>query len=542
MSDDPLTTLRDAIAHHDWQAAFDAGSAVSIDDPAGEAERLDLLADAAWWLGRLDDCIAAREGAYRLYDGLGDGRRAGQCSVWLYEHHQMRVRPVIAATWLRRARAALEPHPESPEYGAMVLREAELAHGRGELDAAADAARSAVELGRRIRSADLEAEALQALGRVLIDLGDPEAGFARLDDAMLFAVEGRLRPYSTGKVFCSLVSACEEVGDLDRADEWTSATAAWSEQHPRAVFPGICRVHHAVVLKRRGLLAEAAAEAARAGEELLGSHLPNAAAAFAEMGDIRRRLGDLEAAAEAFGRAEEMTGQVCGGYALLRLAQGHVADARAAIDRCMAGCGSSPLSRAKLLPMLVHIAIAGDDLDEASAAASDLEQIADRYGSAFLLATALATRGRLRLAVGEPGALDTLRDACRAWQQLDVPYEVATTRTLIGEALRRAGDEHGAADSFGSAARLFDEIGAQLEARIASGDAPRRSLPGGLTEREVEVLRLTASGMTNSEIAGSLVLSVKTVSRHLSNIFTKIGVSSRSAATAFAFEHDIVRR
>ncbi len=540
MSTDQLSSIRDAIDRYDWQTAFDTARAASVDDAADEAERLDLLADAAWWLGRLDDCITARKQAYRRFEELGDERRSGQCAVWLYEHHLFRVRPVVAGTWLRRARAALEGHQESEEYGALRLREAELAHGSGELEVAADIARSVVELGRRLGSADLQAEALQTLGRLLIDLGDPDAGLASLDDAMLFAVEGRLRPYSTGKVYCSLISACEELGDLARAAEWTDVTAEWSEQHPRAIFPGICRVHHAVVLKRRGSLVEAAAEAARAGEELVGSHLPNAAAAYAEMGDIHRRLGDLDSADAAFIRAEEMTGRVCGGDALLRLAQGRVADARAAIDQCMASCGSAPLERAKLLPVFVHVAIADDDLDAAADAAADLERVAHRYGSTFLAATAHATRGRLQLAMGDDEALPTLREACREWQQLEVPYEVATMRTLIGEALRRAGDDAGALDAFTSASQLFDEIGAQLEARIASGDAPTPALPAGLTEREAEVLRLTASGMTNSEIAVELFLSAKTVSRHLSNIFTKIGVSSRAAATAFAFEHGIV--
>ncbi|MGH9185273.1 MAG: response regulator transcription factor [Acidimicrobiales bacterium] len=208
----------------------------------------------------------------------------------------------------------------------------------------------------------------------------------------------------------------------------------------------------------------------------------------------------------------------------------------------MATCGSALLPRAAVLPMFVHIAIAAGDLDEAAVAAADLEAIADTYGSAFLTATARSTRGRLQLARGDTDALDTLRDACRRWQELDVPYEVATMRTLIGEALRRTGDEDGAVDAFRAASRLFDEIGAQLEARIASGDAPPRALPAGLTEREAEVLRLTASGMTNGDIADALFLSTKTVSRHLSNIFTKIEVSSRAAATAFAFEHGIVDR
>ncbi|HEV7523833.1 MAG TPA: LuxR family transcriptional regulator, partial [Acidimicrobiia bacterium] len=200
MSDDAqLAAARLALSNCDWQRAYDAASGPGAHEAETGlvADRLDVLADAAWWLGRLDECIDAREGAYARYDELEDRRRAGQCAVWLYEHYCFKARPAIAGGWLRRARRALEDDAESIEYGALRLREAETAHGSGDLEAGAQAAREMVDLGRRLRSPDLEAEALQTLGRVLIDQGDPAEGLATLDEAMLFAVEGRLRPYST---------------------------------------------------------------------------------------------------------------------------------------------------------------------------------------------------------------------------------------------------------------------------------------------------------------------------------------------------------
>ena len=133
---DELDAVRDAIERHDWQTALDAARAVALDDPAGEADRADLEAEAAWWLGRLEDCIAAREHAYHLYDDLDDRRRAGQTAVWLWEHHAIYARPAIASGWLRRARRALEDDPECVEYGDLLLREAETAHGGGELEVA----------------------------------------------------------------------------------------------------------------------------------------------------------------------------------------------------------------------------------------------------------------------------------------------------------------------------------------------------------------------------------------------------------------------
>jgi ATP/maltotriose-dependent transcriptional regulator MalT len=536
---DELAPTRAALARRDWQLAYDSARGIVAGSPAREADRDDMLAEAAWWLGRLDDCIEARERAYRAFDELGEHRRAGQCAVWLWEHYAIGARPAIAGGWLRRARRALEGDTECVAYGALLLREAETAHGGGDLERAATLATEVVHLGRALRSHDLEAEALQTKGRVLIEQGAVNDGMGHLDEAMLFAVEGRLGPYSTGKVYCSLISACEDVGDFDRAAEWTEATMNWAQQHPFAIFPGICRVHRAVVLKRRGALAEAEREAARACEELVQSHVVNSAAAYAEVGDIRRRLGELDRAEEAFERARQLRGQPCGAVALLRLAQGRVDAAMSIVANCLDGTANR-LARSNLLPMFVHVAIAAGDLDGAAAALVELDEIATAFPTPELRATVLSTRGRLELAQHDvAAACSHLRQAVDSWQALDVPYEVATVRTLLGQALREGGDEPAAGESFAAAAALFDQIGAHLDARLVFRDT-KPALPAGLSERELQVLRLVAAGLTNNEIARELYLSAKTVSRHLSNIFTKIGVTSRAAATAFAFEHDLV--
>jgi DNA-binding CsgD family transcriptional regulator len=541
---DQLIEARAALSRHDWQACFDALTGAGVDSaaPEAEAERLDLLADAAWWLGRLDDCIDARERAYLLFDELRDDRRAGQCAVWLYEHHCFRASPTIAAGWLRRARRALASNEDTQEFGALVLREAEVAHGTGDLDAAASLAGRGIELGRRLRCADLEAEALQALGRVRIDEGLPADGLALLDEAMLFVLDGRLSPYSTGKVYCSLISACEELSDHGRAAEWTAATARWAERHPFAVFPGLCRVHHATALQWRGHWAEAEREATRACEELSNINLPNAAAAWAEIGDIRRRLGDLDGAATAFVNADRLCAQPRAGLALLRLAQGSLDVATSIVTDALEGAGWNRLARAKVLPARAQIAIAAGDLDTARAAADELDVIADDFSSAGLRAAATSVRGRVQLAQGDPAACATLRSAVARWSDLGVPYECATARTLLGQACREGDDTAGAASAFDGARQLFDDLGVRLEARSSESLAGPLPLPAGLTEREAEVLRLVAAGHTNKEVAAALFLSDKTIARHLSNIFTKAGVSTRSAATAFAFEHDMIDR
>jgi ATP/maltotriose-dependent transcriptional regulator MalT len=540
---DRLDAARTALGRWSWAEALELARAAGPHGGIDEAERLDIVAEASWWLGRLDDCIEAREHAYALYEAEGDRLRAGECAVWLWEHYQLKAKPSIGGGWLRRARRALETNTESMAFGSLILREAELAHGSGDLERAGQLAGDALALARRLPSADLEAEALQTTARVLIDGGHQAEGMGHLDEAMLSAVEGRLRPYTTGKVYCSLISACEELGDVRRAAEWTDATMRWADDHPLAMWPGVCRVHRASLLQLRGDWTAAEREARRACTELDGCHLPNAAAAYIEIGDIRRRLGDLDGAEEAFGTAEELSGRRSAGLALLRLAQGRIDDATALISTMLEQTWSK-LKRGRLLPARVQIAVAAGDLDVAAAAVDELERIAAAFDNAELAAMALSSRGRLQLAEGNSGAAcTTLQDALAHWQQLDVPYEIATVRLLLGQACRNCGDEDGATRSLARATAIFEKLGAAVDAhhtRVLTPPSPSdRVLPGGLTAREAEVLSLVASGRTNREIAAALHLSERTVARHLSNIFSKIGVTSRTGATAFAYENDL---
>ena len=356
----------------------------------------------------------------------------------------------------------------SVEFGNLLLREAEEAHGAGDLDLATARATEALELGRALPSSDLQAQALQTIGRVLIDAGQLAAGLGHLDDAMLSAADGSLSPYTTGKVYCSLITACEALGDLRRAAEWTDATLNWSAAHPLAMWPGICRVHHAALLQLRGEWGAAEREARQACAELDGFHLPNVAAGYIEIGEIRRRLGDLDGAEAAFAKAEDLCGQQSAGFALVRLAQRRVDAATAAITRMLAEQSWNQLARGKLLPARVQIAVAAGDLETAAAAVGELERIAADYESPALLAAALTSRARLQLAQRDASAAcATLRGArSHQWQQLEVPYEEATVRVLLGKACRDCGDEDGAARSLASAVAIFDRLGAVLD----SGD------------------------------------------------------------------------
>ena len=537
---DPLEGARSALARAAWAEALDAARAAGPAEGLVDADRLDVVAECSWWLGRMDDCIEAREQAWAAYEALGLRRRAGQCAVWLWEHHQIKARPAIAGGWLRRARRALADDTETVEYGNLLLREAEVTHGSGDLSAAEALARDALALAQRIPSASLEAESLQTIGRVLIDQGHVADGLGHLDEAMLSAVEGRLSPFSTGKVYCSMISACESLGDLRRAAEWTDATLRWSDANPLAMWPGICRVHHAALLQLRGEWTAAEREARQACAELDGFHIPNVAAGYVEIGEIRRRLGDLAGAEEAFATAEELCGRQSSGLALVRLAQRRIDAAAAIITRMLAEQTWNRLARGRLLPARIQIAVAADDVDTAAEAATELDGIAAEYDNPALVAAARCARGRLLIAQGDPSAAcAVLREALQLWQELEVPYEVATARLLLGQACGACGDEEGAARSLASAAAILDRLGATVDTGEIAGTGTPSSLPAGLTAREAEVLVLVAAGSTNKDIASDLHLSERTVARHLSNIFTKLGVGSRTAAAAFAYEHDL---
>lgn len=537
---DDLDRARTALADQDWEAAYAAASAAAAgaNDGVGAADRLEALAEAAWWTGHLQECIDVRQRAYAAYEGAGQLRAAGGCAVRLYFCWSLTGKGAIATGWLRRARRCLDGDRECAEYGFLLLFESEIAHGAGELDRAADLATIALDLGRRVRSVDLEAQALQALARILIDEGRPAEGLAHFDEAMLFAQEGRLDPLVAGRVYCSLISACHELGDPRRAMEWTDAISDWAEAHPRSAFPGMCRLHRAELLQWRGEWDAAETEARRAGDDLADVDVPAAAAAHAEVGEIRRRLGDLDGAEAAFARAEELNAAPAAGRALLRLAQGRAEAADTIIGGALAEA-TNQLARAWLLPADVQIAVAVGQVDRAQHAAEELSRIAARYESPVLLAAADVAAGRVALATGEGDACGPLRSAVQRWTELDVPYEVATTRVLLAQACRAAGDADGAASSLAAAEAIFERLGATV-ALTERETGTLAALPDGLTAREVEVLQLVAAGNTNKQIAAELYVSDKTVARHLSNIFTKIDVPTRAAATAYAFERGLV--
>jgi ATP/maltotriose-dependent transcriptional regulator MalT len=533
-----VTAVREALAQYNWEGAHELAAAARIEDPP-DVEALEALAEAAWWTSHIDECIAVREHCYRLHEEAGDLVRAGAVAMELSENFDFRGQASIARAWLARARRLLAEAPDDATKGRLYLREAEVAHSTGDVATAIEFGERALALGRSLRELGLEAESLQCLARLHIADSRATEGLALFDEAMLLATEDRCNPFVTGKVYCSFISACEQLGDLHRAAEWIGIACDWADQHPVSAFPGLCRVHRAEVLQMRGDWERAEEEARRACAELDGVNAYNTALSLREIGDIRRRIGDLAGAAQAFREASHLGVDPQPGLALLRLAEGKVAVAARMIQQARCEVGDNDLALAKLLPAAVQIGVAADDIDAARGAADDLDRIARVYGTSILEATAAASRGRLLLADSDiTGAITSLRLALQRWRALAVPYEVASTLVLLGESARRAGDEEEATAYFTEACTTFEHLGAVLD--LARATTATRDDAGILTTRETDLLRLVAAGHTNREIAGELFLSEKTVERHLSNVFRKLGVSSRAAATAQAVRLGLV--
>ncbi|MFG2769072.1 LuxR C-terminal-related transcriptional regulator [Streptomyces sp. NPDC048350] len=568
---------RDAAARDAWAEAYVLLREADLHPSAAlHPADLDLLADAAWWAGHVDESVTARLRAHAGYVAAGDHRGAGQVAWWLHFEYRCLGRPAAAAGWLHRSRHHLEGEPDCPEQCLLAWTDSEEAQEHRDPEAALAAARRMERLARDSGSPDLIALSRQAHAAVLLANGRRSEGLALLDDAMCAVTAGELSGMFTGWLFCLALTECMEAADLGRAVEWTDAAMAWCEvpwsQHVRTAgaegsqevpgaapaapiatptpesvtdnpFRGLCRIHHVEVLDLRGAWELAEAEAARVCAEVPVDSLDVAAEAYYAAGEIRRRQGRLDAAATAYAHAHELGRIPQPGLALLRLAQGK-ADAAVTGLRLALACQNDPvhdlLGRARLLAARTEVALAVGDRDDAAEAVAELEALP---GEAPLLrAVADTARGALGLARHEPAAVRPLRRALASWLELRVPYEAAQVRMLLAAADRAAGDEEAARLELMAARAAFDRLGALPDARRAAAlltAGRRHALPGGLTAREAEVLRLVADGGTNRDIAQALVISEHTVARHLNNIFAKLDVTSRTAATAYAYAHGL---
>jgi DNA-binding CsgD family transcriptional regulator len=539
---DQLRRGREAYARRAWREAYDSLSRADEAEPLGP-EDLDALASSAFLLGRDDVSLRLLERAHHAHVEAGGRQRAVRSAFWLGMHLLMRGDVGPATGWLGRAQRLLEQEEaDSVEHGYLLIPLVFRHEAAGELAAAVETARQAAEIGERLGDPDLFALATQAQGLMLIRAGSVQAGLALMDEAMVVVTAGGVSPIASGIVYCGVILTCQEVYELRRAQEWTAALTRWCEQQPELVaFTGRCLIHRAEIMQVHGAWDEALEEAHHAGVRLIETKQRAAGLAFYRQGELHRLRGRFDTAEEAYRRASRLGWEPQPGLALLRLAQGQDPAAAAAIRRLTAE-STDRLKRAALLPACVEIMLAVGEVEEARAACAELRELAEAFGSTMLRAMLARARGAVELAAGDPAAaLAPLRDAWETWQELEAPYEVARSRALLGLACQALGDGDAAELDLEAARAAFAELGAAPDlARLdeTTGDAVRDA--HGLTARELEVLRLVAAGRTNREIAASLVISEHTVARHVQNIFGKLRLSSRTAATAFAFEHDLV--
>jgi DNA-binding NarL/FixJ family response regulator len=542
---DVLDIGRECFDRKAWAEAYARLSAAHREEPLGP-EDLERLATAARLIGRDAESADLRARAYQEHERRGEPEQAARCAFWLAIELLLEGETARSAGWVSRARRLLgDGRRDCVEQGYLLLPLAVRAAFEGDAEGAYAGFTEVVGIAERFGDRDLVTLARQGQGRSLIRMGQVPRGMALLDEVMVAVTADEVSPVIVGDVYCSVIEACHESFDLRRAQEWTAAAARWCESQPDLVpYRGQCLVRRAEIMQLRGEWPDALSQAERARDWLSQPPARRAVGgAFYQLGELHRLRGAFGDAEEAYRAASAWGREPQPGLALLRLAQGRIAAATSAIRRVAGEAADAP-TRSRVLPAYIEIMLAAGDVAAAREAADELGRIAGDLGAPLLRAAAAQSTGAVLLAEGRPqDALAALRTASAGWREVGAPYEEARARVLIGLAHLALGDGDTAAMELDAARRAFRHLGAtpDLSRTPSAGPGAAAGGAGGLTAREVEVLGLVATGKTNRAIAGRLGISEKTVARHVSNIFTKLNLSSRAAATAYAYEHRLVQ-
>lgn len=539
---DLLAAARDAYTRRDWPGAYRALSSIRQRSEL-DTDDLYALGDAAWWLGLIKETLSISEECYRRYLKEGRPLRAAMNALDAGFTWIMRGELAIGSGWLSRARQLLADQPPCAEQAFLVWMDAAESLAAGDLDTALVAARQVQEAGQRFTSPTLTSLGLLTEGMVAIQRGELKRGFALLDEAMLPVLAGQVQPEWAGTIYCQMMAVCHDLADFNRARQWTAATQRWCEElSSAAMFLGICRIHRVQLMQLGGQWTRAEAEAAVACTELAEMNVDVVAEAHYQWAELFRLRDDLPAAEREYRRVEELGRNPQPGLALLRLAQGQGDQAAAGLRVALADVPAATPRRARLLVAQAEVALAEGDLATAVQADRELAGIADRLPTPGFTAWSHHTSGTVALAQDQvQEALDRLQAALQAYGELAAPYHAARVRVQMADAFERLGDAKAAAVERDSAVAVFAQLGARQQHRLLANKRQPHQLAAGLTEREAEVLNQIAAGSTNKEVAATLVLSEKTVARHLANIYLKLGVTSRTAAASWAYQHGIVR-
>jgi len=539
---------RELLRQKVWAAAFTELSTADKQAPLG-AQDLLSLALVAHLLGHEAENASLLARAHQAFQSGGDVRSAVRCAFWLGFSAMLNGDVAQASGWLARARRLLddcaEQLPEGcVEEGYLLLPVGYRSVHAGEAEIAYTAFSEAAAIGERYGDKDLIALARQGQGRALIRKGDIGQGVSLLDEVMVAVTADEVSPNVAGGVYCSVIEACGEIFDIRRAQEWTAALDEWCNSHPDIVpYRGHCQIRRAEILQLRGRWAEALEAVRQACEETSKVKLSSTArSAFYRLAEIHRVRGDFEDAEAAYRQARQLGKTQQPGFALLLLAR-QQNDTALAIVRNLLQTVTDPSARAIVLDIGVEVHLASGDIAGARTSADELADIARSIDAPLLHAISSRATGAVLIAEHQPSAArEVLLRSLTYWREIDAPYEAARVRMLLGDTCRAEGDQTTAELEFDAARALFQQLDAKADlARLDRVKQETQRPPESpLTAREIEVLALVATGRTNRAIARKLFVSEKTVARHISNIFLKLDLSSRAAATAYAYQHKLV--